>query len=293
VLRRSAEHRLVSGGDHHLSWHGFIFPDHVPALNAPFSQLTGIPVDPSGNPVVAQRDDCRVARVRMDTKIVEVLAGNGICSVISGDGGPAISAALNAPAGVVYDPKGNLYISDGAQARTVSPDGIITSFASRNIGGYSGDGGPALAAQLSGTGVGLASDTAGNIYIADSYNHRSRRVALDGMITTIAGTVQAGFSGDGGPATSAQFKSPEGIAADAAGNVFVGDSSANVVRKISTTGIITTFAGNGSGDGKPAAQASIGFPVGMAVSTAGDVYISQFFDSVVRNEIRNREMRNR
>ncbi len=138
--------------------------------------------------------------------------------------------------------------------------GIITTVAGTDSVGYSGDGGPPTAAMLNGPG-GVTVDISGNVYIADGLNHRIRRVSDDGVITTIAGTGTAGYSGDGGPATAAELISPTGVAIDGAGNVYIADYYSHCVRKIDTFGIITTFAGTGilgfSGDGGAATAAQV------------------------------------
>ena len=165
----------------------------------------------------------------------------------SGDGGPATAAELNAPRGVAVDASGNLYIADALnnRIRKVSSDGIITTVAGNGSLSYSGDGGLAADAQLSGP-RGLAVDGAGNLFIADFDNNTVRKISASGIITTVAGNGVAGFSGDGGPATSAQLNGPWGVAVDRAGNLFIADSANNRVRRVSSSGDITTVAGNGS-----------------------------------------------
>lgn len=163
-----------------------------------------------------------------------------------------------------------------AGASAVSGTGTIYPIAGTGAGGYSGDGGKATAATLSAP-TGLVLDRAGNLYVADSGNHRIRKIARDGTITTIAGTGSGGFSGDGGPATSAQLFSPTALAFDGAGNLYVADSGNNRVRRIGTDGRITTVAGNGvqdqSPDGTPALEAALNVPLGVAVGPSGRLYI--------------------
>ncbi len=150
-----------------------------------------------------------------------------------GDGGPATSARLYLPDGVTVDAAGNLFIADsaGCRIRRVTPAGIISTVAGKGVLGSSGDGGPATSAQLAYPG-GIAVDTAGNLFIADYYNDRIRRVTPWGAISTIAGNGTEGFSGDGGPATSAQLRMPGGVAVDVTGNLFITDSGNNRIRRV-------------------------------------------------------------
>ena len=216
-------------------------------------------VDASGNLYIADTGNNRIRKVSA-TGIITTVAGNGSAGY-SGDGGPATSAQLDGPEGVAVDGSGNLYIADTCnnRIRKVSATGIITTVAGNGSAGYSGDGGPATSAQLS-LPAGVAVDGSGNLYIADSGNNRIRKVSATGIITTVAGNGSPGYSGDGGPATSAQLNQPAGVAVDASGNLYIADSSNNRIRKVSATGIITTVAGNGfdgySGDGGPATSAA-------------------------------------
>ena len=150
----------------------------------------------------------------------------------------------------------------------VSPSGGLTTVAGTGTSGYSGDNGPATSAQMS-QQEGVAIDGAGNVYIADTFNHRIRKVDTNGIITTVAGTGKADYAGDGGPATGAALNAPSSVALDSAGNLFITDMRNNVIRKVDTKGIITTVAGNGksgeSGDGGPALSAQLFAPYGIAV----------------------------
>jgi streptogramin lyase len=165
--------------------------------------------------------------------------------------------------------------------------GVITTVAGNGASGFSGDGGPATAANLSGP-FGVAVDAAGNVLIADQNNARIRRVdAVTGVITTVAGNGAGGFSGDGGPATAASLSNPVGVAVDAAGNVLIADRSNQRIRRVdAVTGVITTAAGNGasgfSGDGGPATAASLSSPWGVAVDAAGNVLIADQSNSRIR-----------
>jgi sugar lactone lactonase YvrE len=247
--------------------------DGGPAIQARLHRPNGVAVDANRNVYIT--DGVRVRRVGLDG-IITTVAGTGEQG-FSGDGGPATQARLRSPRGVAVDIKGNLYIADilDHRVRLVSPDGIITTFAGTGIAGFSGDGGPAAQAQLNWP-TGVAVDAKGNVYIADTDNHRIRRVGSDGVITTLAGMGTKGFSGDGGLALQAQLNRQIDVAVDTSGSVYIADAGNNRVRLVSPDGIITTFAGTGrsgfSGDGGLALQARLN-PVGVAVDVNGNVYI--------------------
>ncbi len=212
------------------------------------------------------------------SQIISTFAGNGLAGY-SGDGGDALSARLDTPTSIAIDLSGNVFINDQRNncVRRVSPSGIITTVAGTGSPGFSGDGGPATNARLD-ANWGMTIDNSGNIYICDQSNHRIRKVNSSGIISTIAGTGTPGYSGDGGPATSANINSPMGIAVDKTGNIYFSDSYNFCVRKISTTGTISTFAGipglvGFSGDGGPATSARIMFVWGIACDTSGNVYL--------------------
>lgn len=213
-------------------------------------------------------------------------AGNGSFN-FAGDGGQAVLAGLANPLGIATDATGNLYIADQAnrRIRKVSPSGIITTIAGTGTFGFSGDGGLATAAQLNEPQA-VAVDNAGNVYIADGFNFRIRKINTSGIITTIAGNGVSGFSGDGGPATAASMGYPVGVAVDASGNVYVADWSNNRIRKITSGGIISTFAGGSSqgfsGDGGQAASASLDYPLSVCVDAAGNVYIADTGNDRIR-----------
>lgn len=221
------------------------------------------------------------------SQIISTFAGNGLAGY-SGDGGDALSARLDTPTCIALDLTGNVFINDQRNncVRKISPSGIITTVAGTGSAGFSGDGGPATNARLD-ANWGMTIDNSGNIYICDQSNHRIRKVNASGIITTIAGTGTPGYSGDGGPAISANLNSPMGIAVDKAGNIYFSDSYNFCVRKISTSGIISTFAGipglvGFSGDGGPATSARIRFVLGIACDTAGNVYLCDSHDDRVR-----------
>jgi len=204
-----------------------------------------------------------------------------------GDGLPATSAVINAPTGIAFDSSGNLYIAQYHEnrVRKVSPDGVITTLAGTGAFGFSGDGGPASSATIR-SARGVAVDAAGNVYFTDSGNHRVRKVTAGGVITTVVGNGNADSSGDGGQAINAGLQSPYGIAFDASGNLYISQSESHRVRKVTPSGVITTVAGNGvsgfSGDGGIATSASLNGPVGIALDTAGNLYISDSNNNRVR-----------
>jgi len=263
--------------------------DGGPAISAFLADPRGVAVDGNGNLFIAAGSSALVRRVS-PSGVITTVAGNGQEPGYSGDGGPATSAPLalaGALSTVAVDGAGNLYIADNGnnRVRRVSPSGIITTVAGNGQSGYFGDGGQAISAQLSAP-YSVAVDGTGNLFIADYSNNRVRRVSPNGIITTVAGNGQSGYSGDGGPATSAQLDHPYGVAVDAAGNLFIADKNNSLVRRVSPNGIITTVAGNGqsgySGDGGPASSAQLGSPVGLAVDGAGNLFVADHGNYVVR-----------
>jgi uncharacterized protein (TIGR03437 family) len=213
--------------------------------------------------------------------VVNTVAGSTKCCAV-GDGGLATAAWLDGPDGLAFDAAGNLYLyeTQSTRVRKVTPAGVISTYAGTGTPGGAGDGGPATAAQLFPTTGhnGIAIDPAGNLYIADGYNQRIRKVDTKGIITTVAGNGTPGFAGDGGPAKSAMLQFPQGIALDSSGNLYIADSSNYRIRKVDTNGIITTVAGNGNvvfgGDGGPALKASFGQPTAVTLDTVGNMYFT-------------------
>ena len=210
-------------------------------LHTPYDSLpTGVTVDNAGNLFITDTSNHRVRRVSAGG-IITTVAGDGVPG-FSGDGGPAVSAHLNYPAGVAADEAGNLFIADlvNNRVRKVAPSGIITTVAGSGTKAYSGDGGPAASAGLN-QPRGVAVDGAGNLFIADAYNFSIRKVALNGIITTVAGVGTRGFSTDGGPASSTRLDFPTRVAVDASGNLFIADGDR--IRRVSPDQIIITVAG--------------------------------------------------
>jgi RHS repeat-associated protein len=223
---------------------------------------------------------------------INTVAGKGTQGY-SGDGAAAVNAQIYYPQGMAVDAQGNLYIADEDNNRirkVTAATGIITTVAGNGTGGFSGDGGSALSAELY-LPSGVAVDSSGNIYIADTYNNRIRKVtASTGIITTVAGNRTGSYPGDSGPALAAWLASPLGIAFDASGNLYVADSADCLVRKIViSTGIITSVAGNGvacayAGDGYAATVAELNYPSAVALDPSGNFYIAD------RNNFRVRKV---
>ncbi len=245
-------------------------------LNGPL----GTAVAPDGTVYIADAANDRIRKI----------APNGIITTIAGsvggflgDGGPATAARMNSPTSIVLDSAGNLYFSDvlNLRIRKITPAGIISTVAGTGRFSLSGDGGPATAADAFPCWLALGPD--GSLYFTDDGDGRSngskrlRRVSPTGVISTVAGTGVAGFTGDGGPATAAQLRSASGVAVDAGGNIFISESFGQRVRKVDPSGKITTYAGTGSagalGDGGPAVSAQFNFPYGMTVDSIGNLYI--------------------
>jgi len=263
--------------------------DDGPATSAQLSGPQSVIVDASGNLFIADTYNNRIRRVSV-SGIITTVAGSGPRG-FSGDGGPATAASLYYPSDVAVDSAGNLFIADfdNQRIRKVSASGIITTVAGNGTQGFSGDGGPATAASLY-YPSGVAVDASGNLFIADSGNSRIRKVSASGIITTVAGSgpsgFSSGFSGDGGPATSASLGEPYHVAVDSAGNLFIADTGNSRIRKVSASGIITTVAGSGtdgfSGDGGPAASASLSEPCGVAVDASGNLFIADTYNNRIR-----------
>lgn len=260
-------------------------PDGIPATTAGVGQVSGLAQDRNGNIYFSDLSTNRVYRIGT-SGILTAYAGSGTQGY-GGDGGPATAAALFNPRGLAFDGLGNLYICDGAnfRIRKVSAAGIISTIAGTGTSGYSGDGGQATSAML-GFNTRVALDSVFNIYISDPNNHRVRRITSDGVIRTFAGNGVSAFAGDGGPATLASLQSPEGLAFDAVGDLYIADPAANRVRMVGTNGTIKTVAGTGlngtTGDGGPAIQARLNYPVAVAVDQSGALLIADQFAQRIR-----------
>jgi uncharacterized protein (TIGR03437 family) len=271
----------VSSGDYGQATLAGMAPDHLAR-------------DASGNLYFTDRaSGAGGARVRK-------VSTSGIITTIAGGGPPyapatnlAINSSLYNPGGIAVDRAGNVYFTHdnagGPLVYKVDASGLITVVVGNGNGGFTGDGGPATSAELASGLRGLTIDSAGNLYIADTGNNRVRKVNTSGIITTVAGNGTQGFSGDGGPATLAQLKSPNALVVDAAGNLYIADTGNFRIRKVDLSGTITTVAGNGSGqfggfsgDGGPATSAQLSAPSGVAVDGAGRIFIGDTANMVIR-----------
>jgi gliding motility-associated-like protein len=264
--------------------------DGGPAVNALIYHPTEIAVDNNNNIYFADRNG-EIIRKIDPAGIITTVTGQYATTCGVGDGGPLAQAQFEAISAISFDKFNNLYVSDYGcnTVRKVSASGIVTTIAGNGTWGYSGDGGMATQAQLA-YPCKVAVDDAGNVYIPDAQNQRIRKVSTSGIITTIAGTGVQGYSGDGGPASSAQIAFPGSVVIDNAGNLYFGDFS-QVIRKIDATGIITTYAGSGgygySGDGGPAVSASIALTEGKINIHNNDIYFVNYNAGNVIRKISN------
>jgi len=259
--------------------------DGGPANSAPLGNVLAVAVDRDGN--VFAPDACNYLVFKITPAgTLFVVTGNGLPG-FSGDGGPATRAALNSPSGVAVDSFGNIFIADtdNHRVRKVSRDGNINTVAGTGVAGSAIDGILAISAPLNGP-RGLAVDSSGTLYIADSGNHRVRKVTPDGRIFSVAGNGSAAYSGDGGPAVAAGLVEPVAVAVDAAGNVYIADKGGHRVRRVGANGLISTFAGTGSpeysGDSMPASRSGLNEPSGVATDAGGNVYIADSINQRVR-----------
>jgi hypothetical protein len=256
------------------------------ATTVPLILPSSIALDSQGNLYIAETAGHVVRKVSF-TGNITTIAGTGTQG-FDGDGGPAISALLDSPQGLAVDTK-SLYIADSHNHRVRKvdfPSGTITTIAGNSSTGASGDGGPASNATLE-LPMALTLDGQGNLYIADARSHRIRMIDTGGMITTVAGSGEQGFSGDGASATASLFDSPGGLAVDATGNVYISDTHNNRIRKIDhVSGIITTLAGNGTlgytGDSGASQAAKLALPRGLSLDQQGNIYITDSANHRVR-----------
>ena len=258
------------------------------AILAKFKNAEGVFVVANGDLYLADTGNHEIRKVTALTGIVTLVVGS-TSPGYSGDGGAAAAARLRLPAAIVVAANGDMYIADtgnDAVRKVTAATGIATTYAGTGTTGYTGDGGAATSARLSGP-QGLVLAANGDLYIADTGNNVIRKVtAATGVITTFAGTGTAGFLGDGGVATSARLNAPESVSISASGELYIADAGNNRIRRVSTGGTITTVAGTGTagsaGDGGLPTAAQLNSPHGIAVSTSGTYYISDR----VNNEIR-------
>jgi len=263
---------------------GGFYGDGSAATLAQLNHPYDVAVDASGNVYIADDGNYRIRKVNT-SGIITTIAGNGT-STYPGDGVAATAAGLYAPSGVAIDGAGNVYIAvDGTHVRKVNTSGIISTFAGNGSTTYVADG---IAATSNGLNnpVSVAVDVSGNVYIADQLSNHIRKVNTSGIMTTIAGTSSAGFSGDGSPATGAALYNPWGIATDPLGNIYIGDHGNNRVRKINTSGIINTIAGNGTlgygGDACAATAGELYSHWGICTDNSGNIYVADGGNNRVR-----------
>jgi len=258
------------------------------ATSAELYSPATVTFDSAGNYYIADEQNDAIRKVDIHG-IITTVAGTGGVQGFSGDGGLATSAEMYWVISVAFDKAGNMYISDrrNERIRKVNKGGIISTYAGTGTAGYNGDGIAASAAELNNPDDIVV--YANSLYIADFSNSRIRKIDLGtGIITTVAGNGTGGFSGDGGPATSAQINNPYGVAFDKHGNMFIGDQSNYCVREVANgSGIITTVAGKGgingfSGDGGPAISALMSGVTGIAVGSTGNIYIADTPNNRVR-----------
>ena len=268
------------------------FNDGGLATNALLHLPGGVAVDTNGNVYIADTGDNLIRKVTTDG-LINAIAGDSYGSYL-GDAGPALTAELHTPEDVAVDTSGNIYISDSANAviRKITTDGMI-NFIAGNVStttgpsiGYSGDG---AAANLAGlvTPFALALDSSGAVYFAENGDSRIRKIDSKGNISTIAGTGTAGFGGDGSAGAKALVSFPTGVAVDSSGNVYIADSLNRRIRKLTSSGNISTVAGNGnysySGDSGQATSAQLNTPQAVAVDySSGNLYIADTANNVVR-----------
>jgi sugar lactone lactonase YvrE len=271
-------------------------PSGIPAILANTTAPTSIAIDSAGDLFIT---DASPYFVDWSEEGVRKITPQGIVSTVGGDFWYFFDYDGLAPngefcvAGIAVDPNGNLIVAETIRQSIwrITPDGkALVAGTGNGTSGFSGDGGPATSAMLSFPN-GVAADKNGNLFIADSYNNRIRKVSSNGIITTVAGNGWAGFGGDGGPATSAELWYPLGVAVDQDGNLFIADSHNNRIRKVSTDGIITTVAGNGtfgfSGDGGPPTSAQLDYPSAIALDSSGNLFIADSGNNRVRKVTAN------
>jgi uncharacterized protein (TIGR03437 family) len=246
------------------------------AASARLSNPQALAADAAGSLYIADTDNHRIRKIG-PSGMIGTIAGTGVAGDDQ-EGLPGAATRVNSPAGVAVDSAGVVYFADtlNHRVRRILPSGVVVNVAGNGRRGFSGDGGAAVSAQLD-TPRGLALDSAGNLYIADSGNHRVRMVTLGGVISTVAGAGSGDFSGDGGPAIAAGLNTPAAVAVDATRSIFISDSGNHRVRRVRPDGIIYTVAGTGtpglSGDGGPAEAAALNGPAGLAVDAASAVYV--------------------
>jgi sugar lactone lactonase YvrE len=258
----------------------------IPATLASFKVPTAISLDNSGNLYVADQQSSVIRRINLVTGIMTTIAGNGSIGY-STDGSVATAAKLGQNWGVAADQSGRIYITeqDNYKVRTLDASGVLGTLLGTGLGGYSGDNGAAVSAQIQ-TPLGIATDHAGNIFVCDQSNFVVRKVNTAGIVTTVAGNGHHGYSGDGAAATNASFNDAYNLATDNVGNLYICDGGNNCIRKVTPDGIISTVAGTGTagynGDNMPATHAYLNKPTGVCVDDFGNIFIADSYNNRVR-----------
>ena len=265
--------------------------DGGPANAAQIYYPQSIDFDQSGNLFICDAGENVIRKVNT-SGIISTVAGTAGTAGSTGDGGPASLSLLNIPVNLKVDQHNRIFICDRSnrKIRMIDTTGIITTIAGNGTAGNTGDGGPATAAEIT-SPHGIDFDAAGNLYFADASNCVIRKITPSGIISTVAGTGSFGFSGDGGPATAAQFAFPCAIAIDPSGNIFVSDENNSCIRKIDASGIIHTVIGvdtaGFAGDGGPANVAKMNLQYGISFDQAGNLYIADWGNHRIRKVIYN------
>jgi DNA-binding beta-propeller fold protein YncE len=279
---------------YHRRRHGWMVPADVGdgryALEILMDSPMGIGEDRFGNTYISDRGGKLIWKIDQSRRAI-VIAGSGMTAYLpmelEKERVKTLESDFRYPDGLVVDQDGNILLADRGNhvIYKIAPDGWRTVFAGNGVQGYAGDGGPATEASIN-TPHDVRLDAQGNLYIADVFNHRIRKVDRSGIITTVAGTGVAGFSGDGGPAEKAQLNEPYGVLPDREGNLLIADSENNRVRRIGRDGIITTVAGCGrrgyAGDGGPALAAKFNVPQFLALDSKGRLYIGDEHNHAIR-----------
>ena len=268
---------IVIAGTGRVTAPGGLPPGRSPAQDLDLAMPEGLVVDQNGDILLADSYNHVILRIDRAGNATR-FAGTGERGR-GGEGIKAIDSALSFPVDVRRDSKGNVFIADlrNNRIRKITRDGLITTVAGTGVAGYSGDGGPAINAQLD-TPYGVFLDKDDNLLIADSNNNRIRKVTSDGIIQTVAGTGKEGYEGDGGPARAAKLNSPQSLAGDPQGRIYIGDEHNNAIRILEPGGSIRTLVGSKgpgfSGDGGPASEAQIADPENIWVRSDGSILIS-------------------
>jgi uncharacterized protein (TIGR03437 family) len=283
---------IAGGGGGTLNGQGYS-GDGGSAADAQLAQPVGLLLDNSGNLYIADQVNNRIRQVALGTGIIQTIAGTGTGGY-AGDGQAATSANLNSPLSLVIDGSGNLYIADTGNdvVREITTNGNITTAAGLYGAGFGfgGDGG-APSGAIFNLPSSIAMDSSGNLYIADTVNNRIRKATFgtNAITRTIAGNGTPGYTSDNVLATFAALNGPRAVAVDSAGNLYISDTANNRIRKVDTHGIITTVVGNGtpgfSGDGGPATNAELNSPRGIALDSAGNLYIADYLNSRIRKVV--------